>query len=92
MTVSFTKNHVILDVRSPQELAEGSIPGHIMINMFDPSFQEEIQKLDKTKTYLIYCRSGNRSGQTCAMMSQMGFGELYNLAGGIGAWNAFSRA
>jgi rhodanese-related sulfurtransferase len=82
------ENHVILDVRSPQELAEGSVPGHEMINFFDSNFPEQVEKLDKSKTYLIYCRSGNRSGQACAMMANMGFGKLYNLEGGIGAWNA----
>lgn len=78
----------VLDVRSPMELAEGSIPGHTMINFFEPNFREEVAKLDKSKSYLIYCRSGNRSGQACALMSGMGFGDLYNLNGGIGAWNA----
>lgn len=81
-------DHVILDVRSPQELAEGSIPGHEMINFFDDDFAEKVEKLDKSKSYLIYCRSGNRSGKACGMMSSMGFGKLYNLEGGIGAWNA----
>ena len=83
-------DHVVLDVRSPQELAEGSIPGHVMINFFDPNFRSEVEKLDKSKAYLIYCRSGNRSGQACHMMSAMGFERLYNLIGGIGAWNAHS--
>ncbi|WP_425389814.1 rhodanese-like domain-containing protein [Ekhidna sp.] len=82
-----TPDHVVLDVRSPQELVEGSIPDHVMINMFEPSFMQKIEKLDKSKAYLVYCRSGNRSGQTCAMMSKMGFPKLYNLNGGIGAWN-----
>ena len=80
--------HIVLDVRSPGELADGAIPGYKMINMFDPSFRTEIEKLDKSKTYLVYCRSGNRSGQTCAMMAEMGFENLYNLSGGIFAWNS----
>ncbi|MFK7951499.1 MAG: rhodanese-like domain-containing protein [Ekhidna sp.] len=83
------ENHVILDVRSPQELAEGAVPGHTMINFFDGDFHDQIEKIDKSKDYLVYCRSGNRSGQACAMMSSMGFeGKLYNLEGGIGAWKA----
>ncbi|MEP0984899.1 rhodanese-like domain-containing protein [Ekhidna sp.] len=81
------ENHVVLDVRTPGELAEGSIPGYTMVNFFDPNFREEVARLDKTKTYLIYCRSGNRSGQACALMANMGFETLYNLQGGIGAWN-----
>jgi len=79
---------VILDVRSPGELAEGSISGYKQINFFEGTFRSKIEKLDKSKTYLVYCRSGNRSSQTCTMMDGMGFEKLYNLNGGIGAWNS----
>jgi len=84
-------NHVVLDVRSPEELAEGEVPGNRMINFFDGNFKPEIEKLDTSKTYLVYCRSGNRSGKACAFMAQKGFEKLYNLQGGIGAWNAAKR-
>lgn len=83
------EGYVVLDVRSPMELAEGSVEGHTMINMFDPSFVERINQLDKEKSYLVYCRGGNRSSQACMAMSQMGFKNLYNLNGGIGAWNTY---
>ena len=82
------EDHVVIDVRSPQEYADGKIEPHTLINFFDSDFKSKIEKLDPAKTYLVYCRSGNRSGQACAMMGQMGFGKLYNLQGGIGAWNA----
>lgn len=85
--LSEKKDHVILDVRSPNELSEGSIPGHIMINFFESDFKEELNKLDKSKSYLVYCRSGNRSGKACSLMAKIGFNKLYNLKGGIGAWN-----
>ena len=78
---------VVIDVRTPAELAEGQIDGHIMINVMDPSFPQKIAELDKTKPYYIYCRSGNRSGQVCNYMSGLGFEKLYNLSGGIMAWN-----
>ena len=81
------KNTVILDVRSPQELGEGAVPGHQMISLFDPSFQAKVAELDKSKTYLVYCRSGNRSKTSCSMMANLGFDHLYNLKGGIHAWN-----
>lgn len=82
-------DHVVIDVRAPQELADGSIPGHKMINFFEPDFRDQLDQLDKSKHYLVYCRSGNRSGQACQIMASMGFeGALYNLMGGIGAWNA----
>lgn len=81
------EDHEIIDVRSPFELVEGSIPGAKMINMFDDDFQDKLDELDRSKTYLLYCRSGNRSMQACRLMSAMGFEKLYNLVGGIGAWN-----
>ena len=81
-------DHVILDVRSPQELSDGSIPGYTQINFFEADFKEQVSKLDPSKSYLIYCRSGNRSGKACGLMASMGFSKLYNLKGGIGAWNA----
>ena len=84
------KDTVILDVRSPQELGEGSVPGHKMISLFDPSFQAKIAKLDKTKTYLVYCRSGNRSKTACSVMANLGFQKLYNLKGGVHAWNSIA--
>lgn len=84
------KNHVVIDVRSPQEYAEGKIDPHKLINFFGADFKDQIEKLDQSKTYLVYCRSGNRSGKACAMMGQLGFKNLYNLQGGIGAWNAKS--
>ncbi|WP_421871048.1 rhodanese-like domain-containing protein [Marinoscillum sp.] len=78
---------VVLDVRTPQEKAEGTVPGAHQINYFNPNFKNQVAKLDKSKTYLVYCRSGNRSKKACAMMGSMGFEKLYNLNGGIMAWN-----
>ena len=78
---------VLLDVRTPVEAAINKIEGATLINFNDGSaFVENIAKLDKDKTYLIYCRSGNRSGQACNYMAQQGFSKLYNLDGGIMAW------
>lgn len=80
-------NAIILDVRTPEEIEESNIENHIAINLMDASFLEKIEALDKSKTYLVYCRSGNRSGHACRIMASKGFGELYNLAGGIIAWD-----
>ena len=81
------ENAIIIDVRTPAELAEGQINGHILINVMDPSFPNKINELDKSKPYYIYCRSGNRSGQVCNYMDGLGFEKTYNLEGGILAWN-----
>lgn len=83
-----TEDAVVIDVRSEGELAEGSVPGYQLINLFSPDFASKIEKLDKNKTYFVYCRGGNRSSSACSFMATKGFTKLYNLSGGIGAWNA----
>jgi phage shock protein E len=79
-------NVVVLDVRTPAEIAQGKIAGAMELNFNSPDFAQKAAQLDKSKTYLIYCRSGNRSGQACNIMQQQGFGKLYNLQGGMIAW------
>lgn len=77
---------VVLDVRTPAEFAEGHLANSININFESGNFEEEISKLDKSKTYAVYCRSGNRSGQATAKMSKAGFTNIYDLDGGIIDW------
>ena len=80
------ENIVILDVRTPAETAEGMIKGAINIDVNASSFNSEIAKLDKEKTYLVYCRSGMRSTKACNILCESGFINLVNLSGGYGAW------
>jgi len=80
-------NTLVIDVRSPEEVADGFIPGtDLFINFFDGNFQDQLQKLDKTKTYIVYCHSGNRSSKAANVMQQLGFTTIYNLQGGISSW------
>lgn len=80
-------NAVILDVRTDAEVAQGKIPNTIHIDIYrGQDFVTEIEKLDKSKNYYVYCRSGNRSGQACRLMNQLGFNNAYNLMGGILQW------
>jgi len=80
-------NAFILDVRTPIEVAEGYIPNASNINIYlGQQFLTELEKLDKSKNYYVYCRSGNRSRQACALMNRLGFESAYNLEGGIIAW------
>ncbi|HMQ47798.1 MAG TPA: rhodanese-like domain-containing protein [Saprospiraceae bacterium] len=79
-------NVVVLDVRTPQETTQGKIKGAKEINVFDPNFNQKIAALDKGKTYLVYCRSGNRSARACSLMAKQGFENLFNLQGGYTAW------
>lgn len=77
---------IILDVRTPGEVAQGTIPGAIVVDWNGSSFEEKVNKLDKTKPVYVYCKSGGRSSSACSKMEGMGFEKLYNLEGGITAW------
>lgn len=79
-------NTVILDVRTSAEVNEGAIPGHVHIDINQPGFLTEAGKLNKDQTFLVYCRSGGRSGMACSLMAKNGFENLYNLRGGIMGW------
>lgn len=77
---------VFLDVRTPTEIAAGSIDNALQIDVMASGFSTKVDKLDKTKTYVVYCRSGRRSANACNIMSKKGFGKLHNLTGGYLAW------
>lgn len=80
-------NAFLLDVRTPEEMEEGFIPGAVNIDIYlGQEFLDEVGKLDKEKNYYVYCRSGNRSGQACAIMNSLGFANAYNLMGGFNEW------
>ncbi|SFJ49376.1 rhodanese-like domain-containing protein [Olleya namhaensis] len=81
-------NAVILDVRTEGEVADGKIPNTLHIDIYKgQGFVDDVQKLDKSKNYYVYCRSGGRSAQACAVMNQLGFENAYNLIGGFNEWN-----
>ena len=81
------ENAVILDVRTANEVAEGMIPNALHLDIYKgQEFIDELEKLDKNKNYYVYCRSGNRSGQACSIMNQIGFDSAYNLMGGMLEW------
>lgn len=81
----------LLDVRTPDEWSEGIIEGATMANIYEDDFDANLAKLDKEKPVAVYCKSGGRSGQAMAKMNQLGFKEVYNLKGGIGAWNGADK-
>lgn len=73
---------VVLDVRTPAEITAGKVPNALEIDFNSPNFSTELDKLDKSKTYLVYCKVGGRSGKTCEMMSAKGFQKVFGLKGG----------
>jgi len=80
------KGAVILDVRTEDEFMAGYIPTAINIDIYDEAFADKISKLDKSKIYLVYCRSGARSMSACKFMKDKGFEDVSNLNGGILGW------
>jgi rhodanese-related sulfurtransferase len=80
------KNHVVLDVRTPEEFAKSHIPGAINVDFNAPDFQKKVAELDKSKTYLVHCAGGVRSAKACTLMDKAAFTNLVNLEPGFRAW------
>jgi rhodanese-related sulfurtransferase len=85
------KEGLLLDVRTNQEYAAGHLEGATQIDFYSPDFQAKIKELDPETPVYVYCRSGGRSGQTAKMMKNLGFKAVYNLEGGIGAWQGSGK-
>ena len=77
---------IILDVRTSSEFHDGHIEDALNIDVNLPSFSEELEQLDRNATYLVYCRSGNRSRTALAIMEDLGFTRIYHLTNGITEW------
>jgi rhodanese-related sulfurtransferase len=85
--VAADKNAVILDVRTEQECMQGMLANAQCVDIFRrDNFIVEMEKMDKSKNYYVYCRSGQRSAGACHVMDQMGFANTYSLIGGISNW------
>ncbi len=81
------ENAFVLDVRTPDEIAEGRIPNSNNIDIYlGRGFLDGLEELDKSKNFYVYCRSGNRSSQACAIMNSVGIENTYNLEGGFMNW------
>jgi rhodanese-related sulfurtransferase len=79
---------IILDIRTPDEFATGHLEKAQNIDYYAADFRARIDKLSRTETYFIYCRTGHRSGLARDMMKEMGFLHIYNMTGGINDWTA----
>ncbi|MCY4561639.1 MAG: rhodanese-like domain-containing protein [Flavobacteriaceae bacterium] len=80
------EGHPLIDVRRPEEFESGSIPGAVNFNVLDSNFAQKIDTLDRSKLYLIHCRSGKRSGRAAEIMIELGFKKIYDLQGGYLNW------
>lgn len=81
------KSFHLLDIRTPEEFASGHLAGAMLLDFYAPDFASRLAALPRGEKYLLYCRSGNRSGQALQAMKGMGFADAHDIAGGIKAWN-----
>ena len=89
MESNFAEDVVILDVRTDPEVAEGMIEGAIQIDYRGENFEEEVAKLDSSKTYVVYCRTGGRSAAASKIMTEeLGFKNVNNLLGGYSEYSS----
>lgn len=77
---------VLLDVRTPAEYQGEHIEGSVQIDFQSATFRQELEKMDRGKRYLVYCRTGNRSGKAVSLMQELRFREIRHLSGGIVKW------
>lgn len=80
------ENFVIIDIRTPREFKAGHVQGAILIDYYSKNFLNNMKALDKSKTYLMYCRSANRSTKAMGKIKNMGFTSLYNMRKGLKGW------
>lgn len=81
-----TPNAVLIDVRTPEEVAEGAIEGAVNIDYQDDGFTQGIDTLDRNKNYFVYCLSGKRSADAIEEMQKAGFRNIYTLKDGYRNW------
>lgn len=77
---------VVLDIRTPGEFNRGRIAGAKNIDFQAPDFEQRIDGLDKSKSYLVHCASGGRSTHSLLLFKKHEFHSVYHLDGGIKAW------
>ncbi|MDO9000496.1 rhodanese-like domain-containing protein [Sediminibacterium sp.] len=81
------KKYVLIDLRTNDEIqTKGMIKGAIQIDFLDKNAEANIQKLDRNKSYLIYCAGGGRSADAAELMEKLAFKETINLEKGFSDW------
>jgi len=78
----------ILDIRTPGEFQSGHLAKSIPIDFYSPTFADQLNRLDKTKTYLVYCRTGNRSTKSLSLFKKLKFEKIYHMSTGISGWKS----
>ncbi len=78
-------DHLLLDVRTPEEFASGHIPGAVNISV--DMLASRLSEIPTNQPVIVYCRSGNRSATASNILAEAGYSSIYDL-GGIVAWEA----
>ena len=78
---------VLLDIRTPEEFAGPRIEGATNIDFYAADFADQLRALDPDATYVVYCRSGNRSSQARGVFEELGFADVSDVRGGIVSWH-----
>ena len=81
-----TSDALLLDIRTPEEIAKGYLKGAVFMDFYDSTFKEQVAVIDKEKPVFIYCAIGGRSWDAAKIMQEMGFKKIYDLKGGIIVW------
>lgn len=82
--IDFTnKSNVLIDVRTPEEYAEGHVPGAINLDVKNEAFAKKVSELDSTKNYYIYCRSGVRAKSAEAIMLENKLKKVHTFQDGM---------
>ena len=81
-----SKSITVVDVRKPEEFDEGHLANAILVDVTDENFEQDIQRLDRSGEYLVYCKLGGRSAKAVEIMTELGFANLHDLEGGFTSW------
>jgi rhodanese-related sulfurtransferase len=86
-----SREPILVDVRTSGEYAQGHLANAVLIDIYSDDFKSRVAKLDKTKPVFVYCKAGSRSSSAVGVFAEMGFKEIYDLSGGISAWQRANK-
>ena len=86
-----SKEPILLDVRTAGEYAQGHLVNAALLDIYASDFKSQAGKLNKSKPVFVYCKAGSRSGSAVNVLSDLGFKEIYDLNGGIIAWQRANK-
>lgn len=75
------ENGIVIDCRTAGEVAEGCWPNMVHCDWNSGEFANQVESMDRDRSYFLYCRSGVRSNAATGLMKEMGFSKVYNVGG-----------